>query len=63
MSTQLADGSHTTLPSYECLVSWLGMYRRIDVAAGQGPIALVGIGLLKDYRLTIDYAARTVRIY
>lgn len=59
---QLADGSHAEVPTHKCVVNWFGAQREISVLAGTGKFALVGLLLLDDCRLVIDYPARTVEL-
>jgi predicted aspartyl protease len=56
----LADGSQVTLQAYMGVIDWFGASPQIDVLAGAGRFALVGIALLKD--LVIDYVARQVTL-
>jgi clan AA aspartic protease len=56
----LADGSEIQLDTYTCLVFWFDEWKRIEVVANQGQFPLLGVGLLLDRKLVIDYAAKTL---
>ena len=63
VKAELGDGSETLLDTYTCWIEWLGEVKQIEVlAASIGKIPLVGVGLLRDCTLTIDYASRVVTI-
>jgi clan AA aspartic protease len=56
----LADGSQTLFETYSCQIEWFGRTLSIEALAGSGEFPLLGVGLLEDLTLTIDYPARTV---
>lgn len=58
----LADGAIVVLETFECTLDWFGASRRVEVIANDGQLPLLGIGLLRDRTLTIDYRSRTVEI-
>lgn len=58
----LADGSEVLLNTYSCSVEWNGQKREVEVIANTGQFPLLGVGLLCDHRLRIDYPARQVEI-
>jgi len=58
----LADGTRVVLESYSCVVDWFGDGRRVEVIESDGPFPLLGVGLLRDRRLEVDYRERTVAI-
>jgi|ERR1051325_2435932 clan AA aspartic protease len=58
----LADGSMVQLDAYECLVEWFGTWKRIEVIANQGRFPLLGVGLLKNRELNIDYKAKSLNL-
>ena len=58
----LADGSEVQLDTYTCLLEWFGEWRRIEVVANQGQFPLLGVGLLLDHALHIDYRAKTITV-
>jgi hypothetical protein len=43
-----------------CQVNWFGQSQIVEVFGSAGANALVGLRLLEDLVLTIDYPARTV---
>jgi clan AA aspartic protease len=55
-----ADGSHVIFATHACLLEWLGQIRRFEALAGAGRFALIGVRLIEDCTLTIDYPNRTV---
>jgi clan AA aspartic protease len=57
---RLADGSDTQLDTYTCLLEWFDQWKRIEVVANQGHYPLLGVGLLMDRDLRIDYRAKQV---
>jgi clan AA aspartic protease len=59
---RVATGSDVQLDTYTCLLEWFGEWRRIEVVANQGEYPLLGVGLLLDHDLHIDYRARTITI-
>lgn len=52
---RLADGNEVTLESYTCILHWFGEQRAVEVIANDGPMPLLGIGLLIGHRLVVDY--------
>ena len=63
VTAELGDGSETVLDAYTCLIEWFGQVRQIEViAANVGKFPLLGVGLLHDCTLTIDYASRVLTI-
>jgi clan AA aspartic protease len=58
----LADGREVVLETYSCVVSWFGQGRLVEVVASDGRFPLLGIGLLRDRRLAIDFPARTLSV-
>jgi clan AA aspartic protease len=59
---RLGDGSVVNLDTYSCLITWLGNVKQIEIVANQGQFPLVGVGLLQDSELIVNYPARTVMI-
>jgi predicted aspartyl protease len=55
VSATLADGSRTVLTTYECFIGWFDEIKRLEVVANQGSTALLGVGLLLNRQLTINY--------
>ena len=62
VTAELGDGSATVLEVYSCLIEWFGHVQQIEVIANTGTSPLLGVGLLRGHRLTIDYASGTLTI-
>ena len=58
----LADGTEVVLETYGCTIEWFGEQRPVEVIQNDGEFPLLGVGLLRDRRLEIDYRSRTLRI-
>jgi clan AA aspartic protease len=58
----LADGTRVVLETYSCVVEWFGGQRIVEVVENVGQVPLLGVGLLRDRKLEIDYRSRTVSI-
>jgi clan AA aspartic protease len=58
----LADGTQVVLETYSCAVEWFGRERIGEVVENNGQYPLLGVGMLRDRRLEIDYPSRTVSI-
>jgi clan AA aspartic protease len=58
----LADGTRVVLETYSCVVEWFGQQRIVEVVENDGEFPLLGVGLLRDRRLEIDYRSRTLSI-
>ena len=58
----LADGTQIALRVYSCIVNWFGEQRKLEVVATSGDHPLLGVGLLLDRDLRIDYRSRTITI-
>jgi len=56
----LADGTQVVLESYSCVIEWFGELRLVEVIENDGQIPLLGVGLLSDRRLEVDYRKRTL---
>jgi len=56
----LADGTETVLESYSCFIDWFGDVRMVEVIESDGQYPLLGVGLLRDRRLEIDYRLRSL---
>lgn len=59
---RLANGSDIQLDTYTCLLEWFDEWKRIEVVANQGQYPLLGVGLLLDHDLHIDYRAKTITV-
>lgn len=62
VSATLADGSRTVLSTYECFILWFDAWKRLEVVANRGTNPLLGVGLLLDRALMIDFRSRTVTL-
>lgn len=58
----LADGTQVFLESYSCILEWFGNARAVEVVENDGQFPLLGIGLLRQRRIEIDYSLATVTI-
>jgi clan AA aspartic protease len=58
----LADGSQFMFTTYTCLVQWFGALRQVEALAGSNRFPLIGVQLLEDFLLTIDYPKRVVTL-
>jgi clan AA aspartic protease len=57
---RLADGSEIQLDAHTCLLEWFDEWKRIEVVANQGQHPLLGLGLLLDRELRINYRTKAV---
>lgn len=62
VGAQLGDGSSTVMNTFTCLIDWFGQEKQIEVVANSGQYPLLGVGLLRDHILTVDYLSQTVTI-
>jgi len=58
----LADGTKVVLDCYSCTIDWFGTQRAVEVVENDGALPLLGIGLLRSRRVTIDYRSAVVRV-
>jgi len=58
----LADGTRVVLQTYSCVVEWFDKERTVEVVENDGQFPLLGVGLLRERRLEIDYRRRTLSI-
>ncbi len=56
----LADGSQIQLSTYTCFVDWFDGERRLEVVGNEGDYPLLGVGLLLDLELRLNYRAGTL---
>lgn len=56
----LSDGSKTNFDTFRCFIDWFGTWRSIVVLGSPSPLPLIGILLMEDQEVTINYPARTV---
>ncbi|MBI1902331.1 MAG: clan AA aspartic protease [Planctomycetia bacterium] len=62
VSAQLGDGSAVLMSTYTCVIEWFGGELQIEVVANDGQYALLGVGLLRDHKLTVDYPSQSLTI-
>jgi clan AA aspartic protease len=58
----LADGKGVLLETFASEIEWFGETRTVEVIANEGQFGLLGVGLLQERRLLIDYPARTINM-
>jgi clan AA aspartic protease len=58
----LADGSEVELNTYTCRLDWFGEWKQIEIIANAGQFPLLGVGLLLDRALHIDYPDKSLSI-
>jgi predicted aspartyl protease len=56
----LADGTQVVLETYTCVIEWFGQKRIVEVVENEGQFPLLGVELLKERRLEVDYRRKTV---
>ena len=59
---ELGDGSEVVLDICSCWIEWFGQQKQIEVIASTAQWPLLGVGLLQDHRLTVDYRSRTLAL-
>lgn len=59
---ELGDGTRTNLETHICAIDWFGSSLTVEVVAKRGRFPLLGIGLLHDKTLHIDYEKRTMTV-
>lgn len=62
VSAVLADGSQVVLRTYECFIAWIDGTKRLEVVANEGTYMLLGVGLLLERRLVIDYQSKLIEL-
>ncbi|MCI0332323.1 MAG: hypothetical protein L0228_03735 [Planctomycetes bacterium] len=62
VSAILADGSKTAMRTYRCFVHWFGEQRRLEVVANEGEHPLLGVGMLLDHELRIDFRSGEIKL-
>jgi len=58
----LADGSAVGMQTHTCYIEWFGKMQRLEAVANQRAYPLLGVGLLLDRELRVDYRTRVVSI-
>jgi len=62
VKAELGDGSEVVLDICSCLIEWFGQEKHIEVVASTGQLPLLGVGLLQDHQVIVDYPSRTLAI-
>ncbi len=62
VGAELGDGSVTVMNTYTCLIDWFGKEEQIQVISNNGQYPLLGVGLLCDHKLTVDYPSQLLSI-
>jgi predicted aspartyl protease len=60
--TKLADGSEKQMSTVDCLIDWFGEWKKVMVISSDVKLPLLGIGLLEDHELTINYRTLAVSL-
>lgn len=58
----LADGTDVVLETFTCQVEWFGEWRDVEVIGNAGRSPLLGIGLLRGRKHTVDYRTAELAI-
>ncbi len=58
----LADGTAVVLDTFDCEIAWFGEWRRVEVIANEGRLPLLGVGLLRGLKLTVDYQTNELEL-
>ena len=58
----LADGTQVLLESDSCVIDWFGESRIVEVIGNDGLFPLLGVGLLSDRRLEVDYRSQSLAL-
>jgi clan AA aspartic protease len=62
VSAKLADGSIVHLDTYSCILDWFGQWKAIEVVSNQGDFPLLGVGLMQDHELRVDYRLKSLTL-
>ena len=62
VSAVLADGSQVVLRTFECFITWFDGPKRLEAVANEGACPLLGVGLLLDRRLVLDYQSKLISL-
>jgi clan AA aspartic protease len=58
----LADGTMVTATTYSCLIRWFDGWQHLEVVASQAKSPLLGVGMLLDRELRIDYRSKELSL-
>lgn len=56
----LGDGRKSRMDSFAAWIDWFGELREVEVIASEDQSTLLGVGLMLNHRLVVDY--RTLRL-
>jgi clan AA aspartic protease len=62
VSATLADGSEVPMRTYSCFIDWFDELRQLEIVANDGEYPLLGVGLLYDRELRIDYRSASITL-
>jgi clan AA aspartic protease len=62
VSAVLADGSKVNMKTYRCFVHWFDQMTQLEVVANKGQHPLLGVGLLRNHELRIDYRTGEIEL-
>lgn len=62
VSAILADGSEVSLRTYTCWIKWFDKVLRLQVVGNEGECPLLGVGLLLDRDLHVNYRTSVVSL-
>jgi clan AA aspartic protease len=63
VGAQLGDGSRSVMRTYTCVIDWFGKKQQIEVIANDGEWPLLGVGLLLERSLLIEYGTKSLSIH
>lgn len=58
----LADGTDAILDTFTCQIDWFGAERVVEVVESDAKLPLLGVGLLWNRQLVVDYRLRQTTI-
>ena len=58
----LANGLEINIDTFSCQVQWFGTWTDVEVLANDGQFPLLGVGMLRDHRLVIDYPRKSLTL-
>jgi clan AA aspartic protease len=58
----LADGNEVVLESYQCVLDWFDEEVVVEAIANDGQVPLLGVELLRQRKLTVDYVQGTLQL-
>ena len=58
----LADGSQVAMSTYTCLINWFDQQQELQIVANDGQYPLLGVGLLLNRELRIDYRSNLITL-